>query len=1552
MDFPTPQRQLTREEINRCFLRWQHLRNEHGQNAQNIPEFIYYSNVLRVAAKQQQQQQQQQQLQQQQQQLQLQQQQQQYDLNAGIAASPTSSIAGTNTPNNNFINNQATSNFNSNFSSGVQNSLHQQTNSFINNKSGTSSAANSSVQQNSPNNNISNNNVLPQQRMMTNSNSPTSNLSNISTPKSNTPLNNGTGLNNGNSVGINSTTGSIFSPSQTTLLKAQIAAMKCMLAKQAVPKDVQNIISSSLTKAPNYNEILVKLGRSLQVKKQQLQQQHQSTQQSNTNNTPAFVPSNNNLSTSTYTNNNNMQVPGPRAPTQEELDLQRKKKQELEILEKKRQQRLEEERRKKEEELKRREEELKRKREEEEVSRKKQEEEERKKKEQAEEEKKRKKQEEEEERKRKIRREMPQPINKFKESNPTIQKIINVNNPNLKVESYTLPESYPGQVLVPYKDLFNNKAKIIPSLLPPGIDVHSALEVYQTLVALNVDTEINNILLEVLKCDTSNADYELAEKKLICEYNALQLLPLQKAMRGHILQFEWFQRTLVSNTHPNFLSKVRKVNIADVSLTDDLFTRHEVLQLERIRQKQSAQLEAITDSCALQHKQKQDRRNRRMKFGHKISSLHNSIEKEEQKRIERNAKRRLQALKANDEEAYIKLLDQTKDTRITQLLKQTNSFLDSLTKAVKNQQEHTRSKIEQHLEEEEEDETNINSKKELLHLDRQGDTQLTNNGVSDGNDDDDDDIDYYSVAHKIKEEVKQQPSILVGGTLKDYQLKGLQWMVSLFNNHLNGILADEMGLGKTIQTISLLTYLYETKRIHGPFLVIVPLSTLTNWNAEFDRWAPVLRKIAYKGTPNERKSLQKQIKSGEFDVVLTTFEYIIREKNLLSKIKWVHMIIDEGHRMKNAQSKLSLTLNTYYHTDYRLILTGTPLQNNLPELWALLNFVLPKIFNSVKSFDEWFNTPFDNTGSQDRLELSEEETLLVIRRLHKVLRPFLLRRLKKDVEKELPQKVEKVLKCRMSALQQKLYEQMLKYRKLFVTEEQDEKKQKKKMVGSRGFNNQIMQLKKICNHPFVFDEVEDTINPSRETNDEIWRVAGKFELLQRVLPKFKATGHRVLLFFQMTQIMNIMEDFLRLMGLKYLRLDGQTKADDRTILLNLFNEPNSEYFCFLLSTRAGGLGLNLQTADTVIIFDTDWNPHQDLQAQDRAHRIGQKNEVRILRLITQNSVEEAILERAYKKLDIDGKVIQAGKFDNKSTAEEQEAILRSLLDAEEERKRKSALGIDEDDEFDDSELNTILARSDKEIEVFQKLDDERAKTDIEHGITTRLMGESELPEVYHKDIEAEMQKEEMEEIEAAGRGNRERKKTNYAEDITEDQWLKQFEVSDNDDDGSGGGGGALASAGNDNKVYGQTEAGSPEVADGGITKGEETLDHVAIKKEKEGTIEIKENNVATVSEKFDAKVNDHLFASGETQVSAEHDVVVDDDGDEDSDDDDDDDFQLGPKRKGPKRKRMQARKKVKFSSKVEDKIDKRRSEEHTSELQSLTTISYAVFCLKKKKAHV
>lgn len=327
---------------------------------------------------------------------------------------------------------------------------------------------------------------------------------------------------------------------------------------------------------------------------------------------------------------------------------------------------------------------------------------------------------------------------------------------------------------------------------------------------------------------------------------------------------------------------------------------------------------------------------------------------------------------------------------------------------------------------------------------------------------------YYSIAHTIHEKVYEQASIMVNGQLKEYQIKGLEWLVSLYNNNLNGILADEMGLGKTIQTISLITYLMEKKKLNGPFLIIVPLSTLPNWVLEFEKWAPAVGVVSYKGSPHVRRILQNQMKATKFNVLLTTYEYIIKDKSVLAKVPFKYMIIDEGHRMKNHHCKLTQILNTHYNAPYRLLLTGTPLQNKLPELWALLNFLLPSIFKSCSTFEQWFNAPFATTG--EKVELNEEETILIIRRLHKVLRPFLLRRLKKEVESQLPDKVEYIIKCEMSGLQRVLYKHM-QSKGVLLTDGSEKGKHGK--GGAKALMNTIVQLRKLCNHPFMFQHIEE-----------------------------------------------------------------------------------------------------------------------------------------------------------------------------------------------------------------------------------------------------------------------------------------------------------------------------------------------------------------------------------------------------------------------------------------------------------------------------------------------
>lgn len=543
-------------------------------------------------------------------------------------------------------------------------------------------------------------------------------------------------------------------------------------------------------------------------------------------------------------------------------------------------------------------------------------------------------------------------------------------------------------------------------------------------------------------------------------------------------------------------------------------------------------------------------------------------------------------------------------------------------------------------------------------------------------------------------------------------------MVSLYNNRLNGILADEMGLGKTIQTIALIAYLIEVKQNLGPYLVIVPLSTLSNWVNEFAKWLPAASCICYKGTPQQRKQLfRDEVADGHFNVLLTTYEFVIRDKGQLKKLAWQYAIVDEGHRMKNNQSKFSVTLGKDYNTKRRVLLTGTPLQNNLPELWALLNFLLPAIFNSAETFDQWFNKPFESFGKASKGDaeeegegdlLSNEERMLIIHRLHELLRPFMLRRVKSEVLDQLPTKVEKVLRCELSSWQKELYKQI-----------------SHKIAGeaatknfNRGLNNVVMQLRKVCNHPYLFSQ------DGYHINEDVIRTSGKVELLDRMLPKMKAAGHRVLMFTQMTKMMPILEDYFAYRGFASLRLDGSTTADEREKRMYMFNAPDSPYFIFLLSTRAGGLGLNLATADTVIIFDSDWNPMMDLQAQDRAHRIGQRKDVRVFRIITQTPVEEKILSRATEKLQMNELVVEAGKFDKSGQGKEDNSLERLKMmellltdfDENQNAQQKGASATSEEDfeNTDDGEgednkdlLNEMISGNDDDYELYCKMDLDR-----------------------------------------------------------------------------------------------------------------------------------------------------------------------------------------------------------------------------------------------------
>lgn len=467
--------------------------------------------------------------------------------------------------------------------------------------------------------------------------------------------------------------------------------------------------------------------------------------------------------------------------------------------------------------------------------------------------------------------------------------------------------------------------------------------------------------------------------------------------------------------------------------------------------------------------------------------------------------------------------------------------------------------------------------------------------------------------------ITKQPSI-IQGQLRDYQLEGLNWMVNLHDNNISGILADEMGLGKTLQSISLLGFLKQYRNVNGPHIVLSPKSTLGNWYREFQRFCPTFKvlKLAAENKEERLRLVREELMSNEYDVIITSFETLCIEKAAFRKFAWYYVIIDEAHRIKNEKSVLAQEVRRL-DTQYRLLLTGTPLQNNLHELWALLNFLLPDVFSSSEDFDAWFATG----GSTE-----------VVKKLHAVIRPFLLRRLKVDVERSLLPKIETKLYIGMSEMQRKWY-------KFVLTKDTTALNQ----IGGPDrvrLLNILMQLRKVCNHPYLFEGAEP--GPPYFDGPHLWENCGKMLLLSRLLPKLQAQGSRVLIFSQMTRVLDILEDFCRLQAYEYCRIDGNTNSVDREAGMEAFNAPGSSKFVFLLATRAGGLGINLYTADIVILYDSDWNPQADLQAMDRAHRIGQKKQVRVFRLITDRSVEEKIVERAERKLFLDAVVIQQGRL--------------------------------------------------------------------------------------------------------------------------------------------------------------------------------------------------------------------------------------------------------------------------------------------------------------------
>ncbi|KAL3423736.1 SNF2 family domain-containing protein [Phlyctema vagabunda] len=761
-------------------------------------------------------------------------------------------------------------------------------------------------------------------------------------------------------------------------------------------------------------------------------------------------------------------------------------------------------------------------------------------------------------------------------------------------------------------------------------------------------------------------------------------------------------------------------------------------------------------------------------------------------------------------------------------------------------------------------------------------------------------VDYQNQSRQITESATPQPTtrlrtpvpFLLRGTLREYQHFGLDWLAGLYANNTNGILADEMGLGKTIQTIALLAHLACEHHVWGPHLVIVPTSVMLNWEMEFKKFLPGFKILTYYGTQEERKRKRTGWQSEDsFNVIITSYQLVLQDQQVFKRRRWHYMILDEAHNIKNFQSQRWQTMLTF-NTRARLLLTGTPLQNNLTELWSLLYFLMPSDgteqgvggFANLKEFQDWFKKPSEQILEHGR-EQMDDESRAIISKLHKVLRPYLLRRLKADVEKQMPAKYEHVEFCRLSKRQRELYDSFLNREDTRGT-----------LAGGNYLSivNCLMQLRKVCNHPDLFlersimtsfpmeksavadFEIKDLLvrrrllrqepmstvsldflnlvptkhedlsgamssrsyvlsahrtlmdmreaqrvraqnaftnfNPSTVKTNLVYlesaarwgrfeelqhcvylnalrrqqkpiygrqlvqmltlgvnerplqpkpnrrekllnwletsspaltamvptvsqratsldtiiqkfacvtppvvardmtplvltpRVVnrfqssvtkserdpfhearmrlsiqfpdkrllqfdcGKLQALDKLLRKLQAGGHRALIFTQMTKVLDILEQFLNIHGHKYLRLDGATKIEQRQILTDRFNN-DTRILAFILSSRSGGLGINLTGADTVIFYDLDWNPAMDKQCTDRAHRIGQTRDVHIYRLVSEHTIEANILRKANQKRMLDDVVIQEGEFTtdyfNKISVRDVIGEQSSLLDGDE-----------------------------------------------------------------------------------------------------------------------------------------------------------------------------------------------------------------------------------------------------------------------------------------------
>ncbi|KAI8299308.1 Chromatin remodeling factor mit1 [Colletotrichum sp. SAR11_240] len=648
--------------------------------------------------------------------------------------------------------------------------------------------------------------------------------------------------------------------------------------------------------------------------------------------------------------------------------------------------------------------------------------------------------------------------------------------------------------------------------------------------------------------------------------------------------------------------------------------------------------------------------------------------------------------------------------------------------------------------------------------------------------------------HKMKQRVNdwkeekfvaltEQPKAIRRGNLMAYQLEGVNWLLYNYHEDKNVILADEMGLGKTVQVVSLISALALGEPKCWPFLVVVPNATCPNWRREIKQWAPELRVVTYHGgkQPQELAYKYELFPNGSSDikahVVVMSYDSAQddRTRNLFRSVQWAGLIVDEGQRLKNDKSLLYLALRAM-RFPFRLLLTGTPLQNNKRELFNLLQFIDPT--QNAEKLDEQYQ------------ELNAQN----LPELHGRIKQYFLRRTKAQVLKFLPPMAQIIVPVSMSILQEKLCKSIMAKSPDLIKAIFADDKINKKERGS--LNNILMQLRKCLCHPFMYsDAIEERAVDHVKMHENLVSASGKLMLLSIMLPKLKERGHRVLIFSQFLDQLDIVEDFLNGLGFLHRRLDGKINSHEKQKHIDAFNAPDSEVFAFLLSTRAGGVGINLATADTVIILDPDFNPHQDIQAISRAHRIGQKHKVLCFQLMTKNSAEEKIMQIGRKKMALDHVLIEA--MDDTGEPDDLESILKFGA---------TALFSDDQNEkdiirYDEASVEKLLDRS--HIEQTSTGQDESAESTFSFarvwandkgGFEDNLAEKNEPtvnPNVWEEILaEREAEAKRLAELnkEVLGRGGRRRQAVNYKTNapIATDLAVDHSGSSDNDEDFVGG----------------------------------------------------------------------------------------------------------------------------------------------------------------------